>query len=74
MIFRGQSFFPQILQNIKSVLRQKYFSYDILHLLIMDNNSSSNSVEVDFSVVLLSTTYKALQNKLNQTNLSVFDH
>ena len=47
--------FPQILQNIKSVLRQKYFSYDILYLLIKD-------VEVDFSIVLLMTTYKPLQN------------
>ena len=55
MIFRGPSFFPQILQNIKSVLRQKYFSYDILYLLIKD-------VEVDFSIVLLMTTYKPLQN------------
>ena len=55
MIFRGPSNFPQILQNIKSVLRQKYFSYDILYLLIKD-------VEVDFSIVLLMTTYKPIQN------------
>ena len=38
MIFRGPYFFPQILQNIKLVLRQKYFSYDIIVLL---NNSKT---------------------------------
>ena len=67
MIFRGPSLFPQILQNIKSVLKQKYFSNDILYLLIKD-------VEVDFSIVLLMTTYKPLQNKLKQTGKLVFNH
>ena len=40
LIFRGSIFFPQMLQNIKSVLRQKYFSYDILYLLIKDNSNT----------------------------------
>ena len=42
MIFGGHSFFPQILQNIKSVLRQKYSSYDILYSLIRDNSNTLN--------------------------------
>ena len=31
-------------------------------------------VEVDFSIVFLMTTYKALQNQLKQTGKLVFDH
>ena len=50
MIFRGPSFFPQILQDIKSVLRQKYFSYDILYmyLLIKDKSNTLNRIQLFF--------------------------
>ena len=40
IIFRGPSFFPQILQKYKISWKKKIISYDILYLLIKYNSNT----------------------------------